>query len=316
MALSGWLFADLLLGIGLLFFVAESRGTPRTPTATPRTATPTGTLSPTVIPTQARGTPSVTPSPTGTPTATATSVKTGLNRTPYRVYLRTDPDLFLRGKSDERGNASDLFRKQIRSCFAASVNSRVGMVLATGSNPDASNGHKLAQSAINLLPLEFKSLFEGAVFKDYHNLSADDASQNGVVELEVYYLDDPLFPVPNGLLGAICNAPPETWCQGKPNDQKLIVNNWVGPSLPVKIDNTTYTIKSASDGVFRTVGCVMLAPGDHAWSVGQVGGPFHVDPNMDSKMDLCNLNGSVNLCPGGNLPTSSGPGIGPTVPPK
>ncbi len=80
--LAGWLFADLLLGLALLFFVADSKGVAPapTPTITPiptRTRTPTNTLTPTDTLTP---TPTVTRYPTYTPYPTFTP---NLTYTPY-----------------------------------------------------------------------------------------------------------------------------------------------------------------------------------------------------------------------------------------
>lgn len=96
-ALAGWLFADLLLGLGLLFFVAESRGTPPapTPTITPRptlTYTPTRTYTPT--PTVTRF-PTYTPYPTFTPIWTYTPYPTfppNLTYTPYPTFTPVPPE--------------------------------------------------------------------------------------------------------------------------------------------------------------------------------------------------------------------------------
>lgn len=85
-ALAGWLFADLLLGLGLLFFVAESKGTPPPPTPT-TTATPTLTLTPTRTYTSS---PTVTRYPTNTPYPTFTPIFT---YTPYPTFTPLPPNL-------------------------------------------------------------------------------------------------------------------------------------------------------------------------------------------------------------------------------
>lgn len=116
-ALAGWLFADLLLGLGLLFFVAESKGTAPTPTPTiTRTATltrtPTQTFTPsstatryptntpyptftlihtyTPYPTFTPG-PTYTPGPSYTPYPTFTPVPPEWTYTPYPTYTQPAP---------------------------------------------------------------------------------------------------------------------------------------------------------------------------------------------------------------------------------
>ncbi len=93
-ALAGWLFADLLLGLGLLFFVAESRGTPPAPTPTV-TSTATRTYTPTNTPTRF---PTYTPYPTFTPIYTFTPYPTftpqppNLTYTPYPTFTPVPPE--------------------------------------------------------------------------------------------------------------------------------------------------------------------------------------------------------------------------------
>lgn len=299
-ALAGWLFADLLLGIGLLFFVADSKGAPFMPAPPTVTATASPTLPPWVTLT---ATPSLTPSPTATPVGTP-GTKIGLNQIPYRVILRTDPELFLRGKTDKRGTAEKRFQDQIQECFGRTRNSRVGLVLATGSNPDASNGRRFAQSAINLLK-QYGAPFESStVYKDYFNLSGDDPSSNGTVELEVFYIEDPQAKIPEGILGSTCEAPPQTWCEGKPDGQKLEIVNWASPALPFSIGGSNYTIKPAFDGIYRTIGCVQLSPGRYNWDAGHVRGTIDIEPGKAYRLEICR----EGLCPTGRDPVISGPG--------
>ncbi|HZQ06613.1 MAG TPA: hypothetical protein VFD70_08540 [Anaerolineae bacterium] len=93
-ALAGWLFADLLLGLGLLFFVAESKGTPPAPTPT-ITLTPTRTYTPsptvTRYPTYTRY-PTFTPRFTFTPYPTYTPLPPNLTYTPYPTFTDVPPE--------------------------------------------------------------------------------------------------------------------------------------------------------------------------------------------------------------------------------
>jgi len=303
-ALAGWLFADLLLGIGLLFFVADSQGAPFTPVATTVTAT---ALS--IPPSQVR--PTVTPSPTLTPPATL-GIKIGLNQIPYRVILRTDPELFLRGKADRRGTAEKRFQDQVEWCFRDSKRSRVGLVLATGSNPDAANGRRFALSAIDMLKKYGTPFEQSTVYKDYFNLSGDDPSLNGTVELEVYYIEDHQARIPDGILGSICDAPPQTWCEGDPNGQKLEIVNWASPALPFSIGGSRYTIKPAFDGVYRTICCIQLSPGQYRWDAGHVQGTITIEAEKAYRLEICR----EGLCPTGRDPVISGAGTQRTPTPS
>lgn len=93
-ALAGWLFADLLLGLGLLFFVAGSKGTPPAPTPTiTGTPTRTYTLTPTVTryPTNTPY-PTFTPIYTYTPYPTFTAAPPNLTYTPYPTFTPVPPE--------------------------------------------------------------------------------------------------------------------------------------------------------------------------------------------------------------------------------
>lgn len=315
--LSGWVFADLLLGLMVIFLVS-TRGSPirvaqitLTPTAT---NTPTATRTPTLLPGVTPSiTPTRTPSPTPTLTPTATPVAgIGLHPNPYWVTLRTDPGLFLSSNRTDRLASDDQFRKQISACLDGAAGSKVGMVLAMGYNQKAENGHQMAKRVLDLLVEDdpVKTIFSGGVLKDYHNLS-EDPYLNGQVTLEIYFLDTPEAKLPQSLLGGSCEAPPKTWCQGKENGQKLIVFNWDNyPVLNLVLDGVEYKVRPANGtpgrGDDRSVGCIMLPPGMHSWKAGQAQGTVNVEQGKDpDSLRIC----GNRVCSGGNLPTTSGPGI-------
>jgi hypothetical protein len=189
------------------------------------------------------------------------------------------------------------------------------LVLATGYNPDATNGQALAKRVVSLLSNEFRDVFGSTVQKDFHALS-NDPYLNGMVTLEIYFVADPRVRLPRDLLGKQCNPPPKTWCQGRENVQSLIVFNWDSfPSLSFNLDGENFRIKPANGTPPKvdngTVGCIMVSPGWHNWSAGE-SGRFFVEVGKDpDTIRLCGT--SARLCPGGPLPTTSGPGIGTPV---
>lgn len=252
------------------------------------------------------------------PSATAVpALSIGLDPSPVTVNLRTDPSLFLSGSSSDKLLSDNQFRSQIRVCLGQTIGSRAGLVLGTGYNTDPMNGHALAKRAMSLVLEEVNSVFGPipqygpAILKDYHALS-DDPFLNGTVTLEIYFLADPKFSLPKSLLGTICNPPPKTWCQGRESDRSLVVFNWdTFPLLSFTLDDQRYGIKPANGtppkGDNRTIGCIMLSEGNHTWRAGSASGSFLVGNTDPDPIRLCSS--PAQLCIGGQLPTTTGPGI-------
>ncbi|MCL4394432.1 MAG: hypothetical protein M1482_06445 [Chloroflexi bacterium] len=341
--LSGWVFADLLLGLVVIFLAGMRGSSPveiaaLTPSPTPTSTVPGPTPtpyptytpgpSPTPYPTYTPG-PSPTPYPTYTPGPSPTAYPTytpyptlkpsvvpalaiGLDPSPYIVSLRTDPTLFLSASASDKQAAESQFGAQIHSCLDSAAGGKIGLVLGTGYNPDVTNGHELAQRAMAIVQEEIPSLMGNAVQKDYHALT-NDPLLNGMVTLEMYFIADPKVTLPKALLGAHCQPPPRTWCQGKESTRSLIVYNWdVAPSLTFVLDNQNYTVKSASgtttDGDNRTVGCIMVSPGPHYWKAGNASGSFTVAANRDpDPIRLCSS--PAQLCSGGQAPSTPAAGV-------
>ncbi len=231
-SLSGWIYADLLLGLMMLFLVSMRGATPDqlqpathtpTPTAT-YTLTPTPTPSPTamatVTPAKAgAGTRMPTPTlvPTFTPVPTATSTPkayiVGLSQTPFAVTLRINPALIsdvMVGRPQARATAQAQLRTQIRYCFAR-IRGQAGMVLAFGNNPAPSVGERLAELATGLLNQEYPDLFpqeEGrrTAIRNYHHITTDP-KLNGVIDLDVFFITLPEYPDILKTYGEKCTPP-------------------------------------------------------------------------------------------------------------
>lgn len=213
MGLSGWLFADLLLGIAMLF-LASTPGAPLrltpVPTVTPTpTATPTATATTTPAPTN---TPSATLTPTATPTLTPTSTPT-LTPTPAQVLdqqafkmggeasddaalFKVDADKLLRGNAAAREQERERIRAYLHLIFDPLVGKRkAGFVLTFGTSPDGAEGNQLALEVNKLLIEEptqpgqpsLKLLFGGAIFRNYHILAENQPARRGDIEMEIYF---------------------------------------------------------------------------------------------------------------------------------
>lgn len=324
--LSGWVFADLLLGLFVIFLVSSRGGSPEelaaiplpTPTFTStatRTATPMSTWTPfpTLVPL-----PTYTPFPTLRPTVTAVpALSVGLDPSPYKITLRTDPALFLSGDNSSRRAAEDIYRKQLHACLDQAAGTRIGMAIASGYNQRDDNGQEMAKRSLSIMREEFRDisgstqLFSEALVRDLHVIS-NDPYLNGMVIVEVFFLSDPRVNLPRSLLGTQCIPPPKTWCQGSESAQKLIVVNWDSfPTLDFIVDGQqTFRIKPANgtgNGDNRTVGCIMVQSGTHTWRAGAASGSLNVAIGMDpDPVYLCGI--PARICPGGQLPTTGGPG--------
>ena len=224
-SLAGWLFADLLLGLSMIFLVSNTQASEVTPTPS-MTSTPTSTSTSTQTrtPTQTStttetfiliiggsptATPTVSPHPTDTstptatltPTATATPTPTGtpspvpppkLIQEPVVETLQVDPERLFASNEATRAQEEDQVKEQIRALFERHVGTRrAGIVLSFGLSDSPSQGNRLALVANELLsetlPTVFVSGDQGTVFRDFHFLTSD-TSRHGWVEIEVYFL--------------------------------------------------------------------------------------------------------------------------------
>lgn len=200
-AIAGWLFADLLLGVAMLFFVFNTVGEPlvtatRTPTVTPTltptptpTPSPTGTRLPTVTPTPtmtstSTPTPTLTPSPSSTPTPSG-----GLDPEPEEISFIVDANSLLSDNDSYKQAEQTRVRDIIREKLERFSGFRAGMVLSTGTTlfTTPSQGRMMADEVNELLRDVFPRVFAGAIFKSFHFLSNDPA-RVGEIELEIYWI--------------------------------------------------------------------------------------------------------------------------------
>lgn len=184
MSLAGWLFADLLLGLAMLFFVFNTVGTKPTPppraTYTPLpTYTPAPTYTPRPTYTPLRQEPprrTYTPLPTYTPAPTYTPLPT-----PQHEGVEQVAEIFTLVDGRDKG-------EQIRELFSPYVGERrAGFVLIFGNAPTIEGGNTLAREVERLLPAVVPEVFGDAGMKALHYLRAD-GSREGEVDLEIYFL--------------------------------------------------------------------------------------------------------------------------------
>lgn len=184
MSLAGWLFADLLLGLAMLFFVFNTVGTkptpPPHPTYTPLptyTPVPTQTPRPTYTPlAPQRPASTYTPLPTYTPVPTYTPLPT-----PQREGVEQVAETFTLEAGRDKA-------EQIRELFAPFEGERrAGFVLIFGNAPTIEAGNDLARETEQLLPQVVPAVFGEAGMKALHYVR-EDGAREGDVDLEIYFL--------------------------------------------------------------------------------------------------------------------------------
>lgn len=155
--INAWLFADVLLGLMILFLVstpgvpvAALLG-PQTPTATP-TATPTPTPTPTATPTATPTlTPTVTPTPTATPTVTPTPTPL-----PCQTTVTLNEKDFSVPPATAGGIPSDAALAQAFQPYAGSI---AGIVLTFAHAPTIPEGRALATQVNDRLRAILPAMF-------------------------------------------------------------------------------------------------------------------------------------------------------------
>lgn len=195
--MAGWLFADLLLAIALIFLATATGGNASTETPTTPFSSTTVTLipstTPTLIPTATpttTPTPTVSPSPSPPPLPTATPPRTGgLDPEPAIVTLSTNMNLLLGVDNPQKRDEVARVRQLIRSRVAIFDDLRAGMVLCSGTTlaSQPSRGRLLAETVNALLVEELPEVFGDAAFKAYHYLTGD-SSRIGGIEMEIYWI--------------------------------------------------------------------------------------------------------------------------------
>lgn len=169
--LSGWLFADLLLGLTMIFLVAAppNKITPPRPTPTP-TATVTPTWTP-VPPPTATSTP--TPPPTATPTIIPSPTPVVLEQESEEIYLTNDND-------------KEKIRVQLRPQLQPYQGRRAGFVLIFGFSSNPSTAKSLAVRVDEILgEAEFESIFKGSTRRPYIDLGNERSA--GTIKIEIFF---------------------------------------------------------------------------------------------------------------------------------
>jgi hypothetical protein len=170
LALSGWLFADLLLGLLMLFFAANTVGGSPAPTPT---ATPSPAPMHTVAPTPTTLPRPATPRPVAA-SATPAPCQPTLVLAQHKLHVAPAP-----GDAEP---SSD----QLVAAFRPFAGRHAGLLLTFGHAPAAAAGNDLATRVNTLLRAKLPALFSAdTVMEAFHDL---DSATPGAVDFQVYLL--------------------------------------------------------------------------------------------------------------------------------
>lgn len=195
MMLSGWVFADLLLGLMMIFLVT-ARGAPPSPTSpAPPTETPTPTRTSTITPTVLiLGTPAATLPRTNTPTPTPSRISTSpvaptntpqvsISQKSIEFSFTVDYDRLL--DSQETEAEFERIRTTVNDLLQSRFNARqrAGIVLTFAGGPNSNENSRIARAINEWLPEQMPTLFDsGTVFRPFIDLTRP----RGTVIVEVY----------------------------------------------------------------------------------------------------------------------------------
>jgi hypothetical protein len=194
-SLGGWLFADLMLALMVLFLASNTVTGPAIAVSTrTATATPTATAGSTGVPPVERTatftstpTPTYTSTPTATRTATATSTATA-TRTPTATALPCQLTLVLRKHAitvSGAGDGAGPSAAQLRKAFAPFRGQRLGLLLTFGHDSTPDPGEALASSVNKQLASLLPGMFTHETIREaYHYIDSGNA---GTVDFNAYF---------------------------------------------------------------------------------------------------------------------------------
>jgi len=178
--MAGWLFADLLLGLSMLFLIANTVG-PKplpTPTFTPTptytiTPSPSMTLTPTIAIFGENGTQFV---PSSTPTLTTTPLgMVGLSSPQcYAVYLTSTNNV-----AQQKAILDEL-----KKILPDDEDKKAGMIIVWGNGGDSLEGRRIAQQVGALIKRELDDSFDENTQQKFLFLDTGDKMR---VLIEVYF---------------------------------------------------------------------------------------------------------------------------------
>ncbi|MFI6630765.1 hypothetical protein ACIBI7_17995 [Nonomuraea fuscirosea] len=156
-ALAGWLFADLLLGLTIIMLGAQA-AEPASPEPSPR---PTA-------------------SPSASPGASKCAARAaGVGSRPLKISFRVDPAARNRELVTQVKTALRAHKRRLAGRHA-------GMVLTFGANGATGQGVQLAGRVNEAARHAYPSIFKAAATRNFHDLAAP----GGSISMEIYFVTE------------------------------------------------------------------------------------------------------------------------------
>jgi hypothetical protein len=166
-SIAGWLFADLLLGLAMIFLVSTTGSIKASPPPSPVGL-------------------SRTPSPSATALTKATPTpRVGLNLTPIPFQVSVDSAKLLSNDPNEILSLKSQLRSQINQKMVNHRNVRAGLVITLGYHREILNGVRLAKKGNEILLEVDSEIFDGSVMKPFW-YSLDVNHPAGTITFEIY----------------------------------------------------------------------------------------------------------------------------------
>lgn len=174
---SGWLFADLLLALGVIFLVSGSKSPSGVAVVIPSTPTASYTSQP-IYP------PDVSAMSTSTITPEASS-QVGLDKTPVILTINVMPSAFIEGNSREILR----FQENLKNSLYKYLGKRAGLVITLGFHSNIGSGMQMARKGNLELVGLYPNIFGNSVMKPFW-FSVDEINVAGTMKFEIYFLTD------------------------------------------------------------------------------------------------------------------------------
>ena len=197
--LSGWLFADLLLGLMIIILVSLPSSnksvaqTVSTPTLAQVQMKSTEEISSSVLGTATTSVEVPLMKNTSTPVPTPTllpTVEIGLSQIPVEITIKTNADTLLGYEGSTKQNEIQRLKNDLVGILTQKgvLGHRAGLVFTSGVVPSSDQfmqGQNVATAVNNILTETLPNVFSGAIIRSFHFINASP-ERAGDVELEIY----------------------------------------------------------------------------------------------------------------------------------